>query len=67
MRKSRWGLRWWLAVAGLWCLGAGAGEVLILGDSISAGYGIEQRAGWVALLEDGLAARCPGSRSTTPR
>ncbi len=46
--------------AGLWCLEAGAGEVLVLGDSISAGYGIEQRAGWVALLEDGLAARCPG-------
>jgi len=60
MRKSRWGLRWWLVLAGLWCLTAGAGEVLVLGDSISAGYGIEQRAGWVALLEDGLAARCPG-------
>lgn len=62
MRSSCSGLRWRVLAlaAGLWCLGAGAGEVLVLGDSISAGYGVERSAGWVALLEDGLATRCPG-------
>lgn len=63
MRRLHSG-RWWRALvlaAGFWCLGAGAGEVLVLGDSISAGYGIAQRAGWVALLAEGLAKRCPGA------
>ncbi|MFZ5655296.1 MAG: arylesterase [Pseudomonadota bacterium] len=47
-----------LAAAGA----ARAGEVLILGDSLSAAYGIDRDAGWVALLEDALATQCPGVR-----
>lgn len=34
--------------------------VLILGDSISAAYGIDKRDGWVALLEQRLEPQCPG-------
>lgn len=37
-------------------LGAG-GTILVLGDSISAGYGLEAREGWVSLLEERLAER----------
>lgn len=33
--------------------------VLVLGDSISAAYGIDKGDGWVALLEQRLAAQCP--------
>jgi len=47
-----------LAVAWLPPLAAGAagrGTVLVFGDSISAGYGIQREQGWVALL----AARLP--------
>ena len=33
--------------------------VLVLGDSISAAYGIDKRDGWVALLEQRLAPECP--------
>lgn len=33
--------------------------VLVLGDSISAAYGIDKRDGWVALLEKRLAPQCP--------
>ncbi|MDF1832236.1 MAG: arylesterase [Porticoccaceae bacterium] len=33
--------------------------VLVLGDSISAAYGIDKRDGWVALLEKRLASQCP--------
>ncbi len=32
--------------------------LLVLGDSISAAYGIEKSAGWVALLEKELEQRC---------
>lgn len=31
--------------------------VLVLGDSLSAAYGVEQERGWVALLQDRLQAR----------
>ena len=37
-----------------------AGGVLVLGDSISAAYGIDKSLGWVALLERRLAQQCPG-------
>lgn len=37
-----------------------AAGVLVLGDSISAAYGIDKDAGWVALLVNRLAERCPG-------
>jgi len=34
--------------------------LLVLGDSISAAYGIDKAQGWVALLERRMAADCPG-------
>lgn len=37
--------------------------VLILGDSISAAYGIERESGWVALLHDRLNGRIPHARA----
>ncbi|MGJ3257171.1 MAG: arylesterase [Alcanivorax sp.] len=39
-------------------LSAQAKGLLVLGDSISAAYGIEKSAGWVALLEKELEQRC---------
>lgn len=36
---------------------AAAPVILVLGDSLSAGYGIDVRDGWVALLQDRLAAQ----------
>jgi acyl-CoA thioesterase-1 len=48
-------MRVWLMSAGLalMCLaqGAAAGTVLIVGDSISAGFGLDTSKGWVALLQ----------------
>lgn len=48
---------WWLS-AGLavCCLAqtAVAGTVLVVGDSISAGFGLDTRQGWVALLQQRL-------------
>ncbi len=35
---------------------AGGGKILILGDSLSAEYGLKRGTGWVALLEKRLAA-----------
>ncbi len=32
-----------------------AKSIVVLGDSISAGYGIEVKQGWVALLQEKLA------------
>lgn len=49
---------WWVsgAVALLmWAQGALAGNVLVVGDSISAAFGLDTRVGWVALLEKRLA------------
>lgn len=34
--------------------------LLVLGDSISAAYGIDKSKGWVALLEKALEVDCPG-------
>lgn len=46
------GLRWlcvpWLL---LWCALAQAQSILVVGDSISAAYGIEIKQGWVARLQ----------------
>jgi acyl-CoA thioesterase-1 len=39
----------------LWAQGALAGTVLVVGDSISAAFGLDSRQGWVALLEKRLA------------
>ena len=61
-------LKWWVSAAVLFCLGADRPEtgrhttVLVLGDSISAAYGIQREQGWVQLLEERLAAIDPGYR-----
>ncbi|WP_407316157.1 arylesterase [Pseudomonas sp. nanlin1] len=51
-------MRVWLLSAGLalslLAQGAMAGTVLVVGDSISAGFGLDTRQGWVALLEQRL-------------
>lgn len=51
-------MRVWLLSAGLALLcmaqNAAAGTVLIVGDSISAAFGLDTRQGWVALLEKRL-------------
>lgn len=39
---------------------ATTGSLLVLGDSLSAAYGMPLEQGWVALLEQRLAVRCPG-------
>lgn len=48
-------MRAWLLSASLGLLllsqGAAAGTVLIVGDSISAGFGLDTRQGWVSLLQ----------------
>jgi acyl-CoA thioesterase-1 len=48
-------MRAWFLSAGLGLLllsqGAAAGTVLIVGDSISAAFGLDTRVGWVSLLE----------------
>lgn len=36
-------------------------RILVLGDSLSAAYGIPASSGWVRLLEDRLQARQPGA------
>ncbi|MGP0174556.1 arylesterase [Pseudomonas sp. NCHU5208] len=49
---------WWLsgALALLfWAQGAVAGTLLVVGDSISAAFGLDSRQGWVALLEKRLS------------
>ncbi|MBZ9666900.1 arylesterase [Pseudomonas sp. LMG 31766] len=48
---------WWLSGAlalTLWAQGAIAGTLLVVGDSISAAFGLDSRQGWVALLEKRL-------------
>ena len=48
---------WWLSAGlALCCLaqGAAAGTLLVVGDSISAGFGLDTRQGWVTLLEQRL-------------
>lgn len=47
-----------MAILAMVSLSAQARGVLVLGDSISAAYGIEKSAGWVALLEKELEQRC---------
>ena len=52
MRKGLLGAVLCLA---LWSQAALAGTVLVLGDSISAAFGLDTRQGWVSLLEKRLA------------
>src|SRR3546814_256398 len=40
--------------------------VLVMGDSLSAGYGLSTEQGWVALLEDKIEAGKPGWRVVMP-
>lgn len=50
-----------LVAVGLWWAGScSAATVLIVGDSISAAYGIDKEQGWVALFEAEYAAKCDG-------
>lgn len=49
---------WWFSGAlslMLWAQGAVAGTLLVVGDSISAAFGLDSRQGWVALLEKRLS------------
>src|SRR5215470_10038658 len=62
-------LRTWLRVTGAWALGIGLSfialqnavasdrTILVLGDSLSAAYGIRAEQGWVALLTQRLQAQ----------
>lgn len=52
------GVRAWLLGLVVWAAasGASATTVLVLGDSLSAGYGIALEDGWVDLLRERLAA-----------
>ncbi|MBF8722968.1 arylesterase [Pseudomonas guariconensis] len=48
---------WWLSAGlALYCLAqtAAAGTLLVVGDSISAGFGLDTRLGWVSLLQQKL-------------
>ena len=48
---------WWLSAGlALYCLAqsAAAGTLLVVGDSISAGFGLDSRQGWVSLLQTRL-------------
>ncbi|AGZ34461.1 arylesterase [Pseudomonas sp. SWI6] len=48
---------WWLSAGlALFCLAqsAAAGTLLVVGDSISAGFGLDSRQGWVSLLQQRL-------------
>ena len=48
---------WWLSGAltlMLWAQGAVAGTLLVVGDSISAAFGLDSRQGWVAMLQERL-------------
>ena len=47
----------WLPLPGL-----AATSVLVLGDSLSAAYGLEQKQGWVTLLEQRLQQQCAACR-----
>lgn len=48
-----------LAALALHSAAASAGGILVLGDSISAAFGIDPAQGWVALMATRLAAKCP--------
>jgi acyl-CoA thioesterase-1 len=54
-----WRSRWWWAILALvlWAGGTAqaAPNILVLGDSLSAAYGLPQEAGWVSLLQSRLA------------
>jgi len=43
--------------------GFSATTLLVLGDSLSAAYGIDQKQGWVSLLEERLQRQCPACQT----
>jgi acyl-CoA thioesterase-1 len=60
MKFPRWTRRDFIAaaLAGTYAAGAGAAReavILVVGDSLSAEYGLKRGSGWVALLEQRLA------------
>ena len=59
-------MRRWLKCGALallcWTQGALAGTVLVVGDSISAAFGMDTRVGWVNLLQQRLDSRDSGHR-----
>ncbi|MEJ5988772.1 arylesterase [Ramlibacter sp. PS3R-8] len=61
MRVSKWTRRDFVAAGlvachGGWAAAAGTPVVLVVGDSLSAEYGLKRGTGWVALLEQRLAS-----------
>lgn len=69
--RTQWAKGWLLAVlAAMLAMQAAVAApaapaqrtVLVFGDSLSAGYGMAAKQGWVALLGERLAARKPGWR-----
>ena len=64
---KRWGLRFCLIlIGGLLLAGsasaAAAPTILVWGDSLSAGYGLDANSGWVHLLEQKLKSQAPEYR-----
>jgi acyl-CoA thioesterase-1 len=60
MRVSKWTRRDFIAAGlaachGGWAAAAGTPVILVVGDSLSAEYGLKRGTGWVALLEQRLA------------
>ena len=51
MRVARMFIVWFAFLGSAWAGAAGAGTILVYGDSLSAAYGIAAERGWVALLE----------------
>lgn len=57
-------MKYWLLILTLWPLALAADNtksILVLGDSLSAGYGIPMEQDWVTLLEQRLAAYAQSS------
>lgn len=50
-------LVWLFTLLGVPAALAAGGAILVLGDSLSAAYGLPRQAGWVTLLEERLAQR----------
>ena len=60
MRVSKWTRRDFIAAGlaachGGWAAAAATPVILVVGDSLSAEYGLKRGSGWVALLEQRLA------------
>jgi acyl-CoA thioesterase-1 len=55
-------LAWWLILAAVPATAAEPPVILVLGDSLSSGYGLAQGKGWVALLQQRLKQEGYGHR-----